>query len=109
MHSLNSFHITRHAQARANQRGIDGTRLNLLLSHADIIVPVDRNMCASRLSRQAQSEALQAGFSPADVERSGRFAVVEADDGAIVTVAAVHGPKARHYKRRTRRYWKDGK
>jgi hypothetical protein len=39
--------------------------------------------------------------------RLARLALVEAADGAVVTVARIHGRKGRHYRRRIRRYWRD--
>ena len=103
--SVLSHELTRHAEVRANQRGITKRRLESLLSIADIDVAVGRHLHARRASRSAIAEAIQEGLSPSDAERLSRIALIQADDGAIVTVAPVHGRKGRHYRRRLHRFW----
>lgn len=104
-HHVASYNLTLHAKVRANQRGVSDRRLLSLLVIADIAVPVGRDLHAHRVSRGALAEAIAEGLSPSDADRLSNIAVVEADNGAIVTVAPVHGRKGRHYRRRSRRHW----
>jgi len=106
MDDFNRFEISRHARARANQRGVTNRRLAQLISYADVIVSVGHNLSACHLSRRAVEAAIHDGLPPSQIERLSRLAIIEADDGTIVTVAAIHGRKGRHYKRRMRRFWK---
>ena len=105
--TIDHFGMSQHAQARANQRGVTKCQMTLIISYADIFVSVGRNLKACRLSRQALKEAVADGISPSEVDRLKRRAIIEADDGNIVTVAVPHGKKGRHYKRRMRHFWKE--
>jgi hypothetical protein len=107
--SVERHRLTRHAEIRANQRGVTISRLASLLSFADIDVAVGRQLYARRVSRCALAEAIQEGLSPSEGERISRIAVIEGDNGAIVTVAAVYGRKGRHYRRRMRRFWNEAR
>lgn len=98
--------MTYHSSVRANQRGINNERLSALLNIADIDVPVGRRLSARRVSRAALHEAIKEGLPPSQADRLKRLAVIEADDGAIVSVASVYGRKGRRYKRRVSNYWK---
>lgn len=73
---------------------------------ADREVPVAASLSARSLSKSAIAEAIADGFSPSEVDRVRRLALVVSGDGAVVTVASIHGRKGRHYQRRMRRYWK---
>ncbi|MFC4595532.1 hypothetical protein [Sphingobium tyrosinilyticum] len=101
---LDHFEISQHAKVRASQRGFTKCRLTLAIRYADMFVSVGRDLNASRLSRHALAEAMADGIPPAEAERLKRLTIIEADDGAVVTVAVPYGKKGRHYKRRMRRY-----
>ena len=103
---LASHTITGHAAVRANQRGVSHCRLAALLAVADLDVQVGRRLHARRASRRALLEAIADGLPPALVGRLSNLAVIEADDGAVVTVAPIHGQAGRHYKRQSRRHWR---
>lgn len=100
--------LTTHARARANQRGVTNARISRFWMLADIEVRVGRNLIANRISRIAIAEAIADGLPPSELHQLSRLALVEADDGPIVTVAHVHGKKARSYRRQTRRFWMKG-
>ena len=107
--SIGRHELTRHAQVRANQRGVTKHRLASLLRFADIDVAVGRHLHARRVSRCGIAVAIQEGLAPSDAERLSRIAVIVADDGAVVTVAPVYGCKGRHYGRRMRRFWQEAR
>lgn len=107
-HCLASHRITDHAEARANQRGVSHRRLAALLVIADLDVGVGRQLRAYRASRLALQEAIADGLSPADAGRLSNLAVIEAEDGTVVTVALIRGQAGIHYTRRTRRHWRSG-
>lgn len=99
--------LTRHATQRASQRGVTRAAIGHLWSLSDQEIPVAADLHACSISRAAIAEAIADGARPADMARLARLALVEAADGAIVTVARIHGRKGRHYRRRIRRYWRD--
>lgn len=103
---LASHTITKHATARANQRGVPHRRLEALLAVADLEVAVGRGLHARRASRRALLEAIADGLPPALAGHLSNLAVVEADNGSVVTVAHIHGRAGQHYKRRTRSHWR---
>ena len=105
-----TFKMTHHASRRSQQRGLRAFQIEALLDLADLCVPVGRNLNALRLSRDALNDAIADGLSPAIAANLERRAIVLADDGAIVTVAHLHGAKSRAYRRRDRRpYWTGAK
>ena len=102
-----SYFITKHANKRRQQRGFRSADLANLFSLADLDVPVSKGACAIRMSRSALAEALADGLRPAAAERLTRGVMVLADDGAVVTMAHLHGRKSKSYTRRDRRpFWK---
>jgi hypothetical protein len=105
--TMSLFTMTKHACHRSQQRSISSSQLTTLFSLADMAIPVDRHLTAFRVSRMALSEAIADGMLPAEADRLARRTMVLSDDGAVVTVAHLHGTKARSYSRRDRRpYWK---
>lgn len=105
--TMPSFIMTKHASCRSQQRAIRSAQLSDLFQLADIIVPVDRRVTALRVSRDVLHEAIAEGKAPALADRLLRRTMLLSDDGAVVTVAHMHGTKARAYRRRDRRpYWK---
>ncbi len=106
MQVINVPPLTKHAAGRANQRGVTHAAIGRLWLLADREVPVAASLSARSLSKSAIAEAIADGFSPSEVDRVRRLALVVSGDGAVVTVASIHGRKGRHYQRRMRRYWK---
>lgn len=104
---MTTFTMTKHASRRSQQRAVRSNQLTALFRLADMSTPVDRNLTALRVSRDALFEAVFEGMAPAEADRLARRTMVLSDDGAVVTVAHLHGAKARSYRRRDRRaYWK---
>lgn len=102
--------MTRHATRRAQQRAINRLQIEQLFLLSDMSSRVDRHLGALRLSRGALTEALADGMPPAQADRLAGRTLVLADDGAIVTLAHLHGSKSGAYRRRDRRaYWKSAK
>lgn len=98
---------TKHAEHRMRQRGIRDDQVSILASLADIDVPVGRSLYALRLSRKALVEAQAEGLKVGTADRLRRMVLVESSDGALVTVAHLHGPKSRAYRRDDhRKFWR---
>jgi hypothetical protein len=93
--------LTRHAQARACQRGIPHHVLEAMLMHADFEAPVGDGCTVLRITRrQLQDRDLRAGLG-ATADRLSSLAVIVADEtGEIVTVMHDHGRAGgRRYRR----------
>ena len=107
---MSTFRMTNHACRRSQQRSVSSEQLSALFWLTDMATPVDRRLTAHRISRNALFEAVADGMAPAIADRLIRRAMVLSDDGAVVTVATLHGTKAQSYRRRDRRpYWKGSK
>ncbi len=107
---MTNLAMTIHAARRAQQRAIKRTQIEQLFLLSDTSSRVDRHLNALRLSRSALQEAMADGMPPAEADRLAGRTIVIADDGAIVTLAHLHGSKSRAYRRRDRRaYWKGAK
>jgi hypothetical protein len=105
---MERFRLTRHAERRCQQRGFRSVQLTAFREIADLCVPVGRGLSALRCSRDALREAVSDGMAPADADRFAGRVMILADDGAVVTVAHLHGRKAWTYRRRDRRpFWRD--
>ena len=98
---------TRHAELRMRQRGIRHGQISTLVNLVDIDIPVGRSLNALRMSRQALAAARADGLSNQEIDLLSRIALVESSDGALVTVAHMHGSKSRVYRRHIRRkFWR---
>ena len=78
--------LTKHAAARANQRGVTHQMIRDVLEHADIEKPVGDGCTLVRISRHSlEDRSLRASLgSRADQLQS--LALICGDDGAIVSV-----------------------
>lgn len=99
--------LTRHAEARANQRGIRQANLEALLDLADFAKPVARGLTVFRITRRSLAFAASEGVDVVTLERMKNLAVVQSDDGAIITCVHAQGRGSTSYLRRDRRkFWK---
>jgi hypothetical protein len=102
--------LTQHASRRAQQRAMRHDQIEQMFLLSDLVTPVNKNVCALRVSRTALAEAIADGLAPAEAQRLSGRTMLLADDGAVVTLAHLHGRRARAYRQRDRRpYWKDKK
>lgn len=86
--------VTRHAAKRMAQRGVSRGFLSALMANADQETRVGGGAVALRVS---QARAAQLNFD----DRLHRYVVVEAADGAIITVLSLaSGARGRRYRRR---------
>ncbi len=107
---MTNFTMTIHATRRSQRRAIKRPQIEQLFLLSDTSSRVDRHLSALRLSRSALQEAMADGMPPAEADRLAGRTIVLADDGAIVTLAHLHGSKSCAYRRRDRRaYWKGAK
>ena len=98
---------TKHAGVRMRQRGVRDYQVLAIANLADLEVRVGRHLHAMRLSPCALAEAASEGLSQQQMDQLRRLVIVEAADGALVTVAHLHGRKSKAYRRRDRRkFWR---
>lgn len=91
--------ISHHAAARIRQRGIRTGALDLVLRLGDRDRPVGGGCTAVSISRRRLGALRAGGWPPHLLDQAKRLTVVEADDGAVVTVLHRRG-------RAGRRYWR---
>ncbi|MGH7020861.1 MAG: hypothetical protein ACREEY_13315 [Brevundimonas sp.] len=93
--------LTRHAEARANQRGVQQDVIEAILHHADVDVPVGGGCSALRLSKRRLKDAALRKRLGSQLDRLAGIAVVCSDEtGEIVTVLHDHGgADGRRYRR----------
>lgn len=78
--------LTRHAEARMNQRGVTMETLRRALDWHDRAVPVGEGCSALSLSPQRERALREAGVAPALLDRVRPLVVLLAENGAVVTV-----------------------
>lgn len=102
-----AVNFSKHANVRANQRGIRPASIEALLELADIATPVARGLTVMRISRRSLAFAASEGLGQSMLEQLKKLAVVQAEDGTLVTCARVHGSKSKAYLRRDRhKFWR---
>ena len=98
-HETAGMAFSEHAARRLRQRGIGKKQLIAFYNTCDRERSVGRGCIAMTLSRRGQVELLADGWSPTEVGRIGRMAIVEAADGVVVTVCKQHGKRSRMLRR----------
>ncbi len=90
-----------HAINRAQQRGVPHATIELILDHADIVIPVGAGCSALRVSRRQILDQSLRGELRGCVDRLAHIAVVRSDHtGEIVTVLHDRGGRrGRRYRR----------
>jgi hypothetical protein len=74
---------------------------------ADFAKPVSRGASVLRITRRSLAFAAGEGVDAATVSRLKNLAVVQADDGAVITCTHLQGAKSKSYLRRDRRkFWR---
>ncbi len=79
--------LTKHAQVRAQQRGIRSQTIDMILEMGDRKVRLPGNSFAISVSKSRALDLIRLGFPAADVERATNVvAVISANGGAVITV-----------------------
>jgi hypothetical protein len=79
------FTYSKHAEERMNQRDIKKADIEILLDHADIIIPA-RNGCRDySMSFHAAQELIEFGVPARSVERLKVLGAIISHDGCVVT------------------------
>lgn len=91
---------TRHAERRAQQRGMPPALIDAVLRYADIELPVGERCVALRLSPEGVGQVRE-DCSPSIADRAKDIVLILADS-VLVTVLHSYGAAGRRY-RRTRR------
>jgi hypothetical protein len=98
---MSQFSLTKHAIARANQRGVTLEVVNALLTYADVEVPVGSGCTCLRCSRDAlEGVDIRDKLGSLAERLRGLRAIVADDNGQLVTLFHDHGNSRRY--RRTR-------
>jgi hypothetical protein len=85
--------LTAHAERRCRQRGINSNRLETLLEHADIEVPVGGSCFALKVSRRAARSIR--GF-----DGIANICAIISNTGDLRTILQVRtGPRGRRYRK----------
>ena len=93
--------LSRHADLRANQRGVTHEMLHALIAYADIEAPVGKGCTVLRLSRgRLEDRALRSALGTMADRLRSLAIVVAGDGGTVVTVVHDHGKSGgRPYRR----------
>ena len=84
--------MTGHAERRCRQRGVNQNRLEMLLEHADIEVPIGGNCVALKVSRRA-ARAIRGHDGLANL------CAIVGTTGDLITVLQINnGPQGRRYR-----------
>lgn len=97
---MNELAYTRHAERRAQQRGIALALIDTVLRHADIEMPVGGRCVALRLSVEG-IRLLRRECGAARADRAKDIVLILAD-GVLVTAMRAIGAAGRHYRMRRR-------
>ena len=104
---MKHYRTTKHATERMQQRGTRNESVLNLIELSDVTTPVGRRLHGLRISRRALDEAMADGLPPSEAARLDRLVAIVSEDGALVSVANLHGRKSTAYRRRDRRaYWR---
>lgn len=100
--------LTKHAQERAQQRGMPAAALDLVYRCGDVDLPAGGGCTRRAISHRAAAELLAEGESPALVERAARLILVIGNDGMVLTAwpkrsAARKAPYMHAHRSGTRR------
>lgn len=98
--------MTKHAEARRDERSIRQSDCEVFQDWADLEVPACGNAIHLSWSRQAAARALMAGVRPEQVLRSRRIVMVVAD-GSILTLYRRSAPRldGRGRQRKSLKAW----
>jgi hypothetical protein len=95
--------LSRHAQVRANQRGVTHRAINDLIAHADIERPVGDGCTVLRISRRRLDDPSVRAELGSNGDKLASLAVIwNGDRGQVVTLLIDHG------RGRGRRYHREG-
>lgn len=95
---MNEVAYTRHAERRAQQRGVTPALIDTVLHYADIEMQVGGRCIALRLSPEGVRH-LRRDYGAALADRARDIVLILADD-VLVTVLHALGPAGRRYRRR---------
>ena len=96
---MQEFALSKHAIARAKQRGVTHQMIKDLIANADVEEPVGRGCTVLRLSRRRlQDQSVRAALG-ARADQLQSVALIWSEDGEVVTVLHDHGSRAgRRYR-----------
>lgn len=97
---MNAVAYTRHAERRAQQRGMSPALIDTVLRYADIEMPVGGRCVALRLSPEGV-RLLRQDHGAAAADRAKDIVLILAD-GVLVTVLRAIGAAGRRYRMRRR-------
>lgn len=98
---MSAYSMSRHAETRANQRGVTSAMIDALLDHADFEMSAGRGCSVLRVSKEWLKDKELRRKLGGSADRLGKLALVWSEDaGEVVTVLRHHaGAKGRRYRR----------
>lgn len=99
---IDSFRMTRHAEARIQQRGIRRESIDLVLHDSDIEVHAGDGLMSLQLSRRRLAQLAESGV-PANVRENAQNVVLLVDYATQSLVTAMHS-KGKRGKRHSRQF-----
>lgn len=92
--------LSKHAEARAQQRGIRRDIIDFILEHADRSLHAGEGLRSVSISRQNQRRLSRNGFDPQIIDRTDGVALlIDPNENCVVTIMRLHGRQARRYLR----------
>ena len=98
--AMHTIDLSRHAQMRANQRGVPNNLLDVIMAYADVDAPVGGNCTVIRISRARLLDQDVRQAAGANIDRLKSLALVWSEtSGQVVTVLHEAGQAGRRYRR----------
>jgi hypothetical protein len=91
--------VTRHAQARLQQRGVPRRVLDLVINYGDVAVHAGEGCENISLSREAAISLVEEGFNSDDVRRASGLAALIGREGIATVLRPKRGRRGRGYRR----------
>lgn len=93
------INMTRHAEVRMAQRGIQSPHIDLLFQFGDLEVPCGKGGTSLAMTKTAYQKMLKKGISVQLADKARNLVAVIGSNGAIITVLHNYGQQGSHYTR----------
>jgi hypothetical protein len=95
---MRTYRESRHARIRAQQRSVTRAVRSAHSKYADRFSPAGRGATSVTVSRTSHSRMLADGVHPDLARKVSRLAVVEADNGNIITYVVMYQRRGKSYR-----------
>ena len=93
------IYMTRHAEVRIAQRGIQTAQIDLLFQFGDLEVPCGKGGTSLAMTKTAYQKMLKDGVSVQLADQARNLVAVIGSNGVIITVLHNYGRQGSHYTR----------